>query len=160
MGKEVTYYNFAEDDYWFLKANVEEKRVSNAMCASAQNICERYLKEVILDKANQLGDTDIMKTHSLKKIRKFIKTNIPDFQCDWTSVVLADGYYFSARYPGEDSYFVDETDVETCWIAVQEAKRATDCYLQQRVEREHTEEKENDVDVERHRENLKRHMRR
>lgn len=157
MGKEVTYYNFAENDYWFLKANVEEKRVSNAMCSSAQNTCERYLKEVILEKANQLGDTDIMKTHSLKKIRKFIEANLPEFQCDWTAVVLADGYYFSARYPGEDSYFVDESDVEICWKAVQEVKHATDRYLEQRKQQGIDNEKM--LDVERHRENLRKHMR-
>lgn len=156
MGKEVTYYNFAENDYWFLKANVEEKRVSNAMCASAQNTCERYLKEVILDKANQLGDTDIMKTHSLKKIRKFIEMNLPDFKCDWKAVVLADGYYFSARYPGDDSYFVDESDVETCWNAVQETKRATDRYLEQKQIQCMNEIGK--IDIEKHRDNLRKRM--
>lgn len=75
------------------------------MCSSAQNICERYLKEVISRKASELNDTDIMKTHSLKKIKKFIEANIPEFECEWRDVILADGYYFSARYPGEDSYY-------------------------------------------------------
>lgn len=31
MGKEVSYYTFAKDDYLFLKANMEEKRIGNAM---------------------------------------------------------------------------------------------------------------------------------
>lgn len=158
MGKEVTYYNFAENDYLYLKANVEEKRVSNAMCSSAQNICERYLKEVIKDKADELNDTNIMKTHSLKKIRKFVEANIPEYECDWTTIVLADGYYFSARYPGEDSYFVDESDVEICWRSVQETKRATDRYLA-RQERE-KEEPESVMNLEVHKENLRKHMKR
>lgn len=158
MGKEVTYYNFAENDYLYLKANVEEKRVSNAMCSSAQNICERYLKEVIKDKADELNDTNIMKTHSLKKIRKFVEANIPEYECDWTTIVLADGYYFSARYPGEDSYFVDESDVEICWRSVQETKRATDRYLaRQEWEKE---EPESVMNLEAHKENLRKHMKR
>lgn len=155
MEKEVTYYNFAEEDYLFLKANVEEKRVSNAMCSTAQNICERYLKEVVKDKANMLENTEIMKTHSLKKLRKFVQSNIPEFECDWKEVLLADGYYFSARYPGDDSYFVDSEDVAICWKAVQETKRATDMYLQKKLL-----QKEENIDVEYHRENLNRHMRR
>lgn len=158
MGKEVTYYSFAENDYWFLKANVQENRVSNAMCSSAQNICERYLKEVIQEQAKVLENTDIMKTHSLRKLRKFIEANIPEFECDWTSIILADGYYFSARYLGDDSYFVDEKDVDICWNAVQEAKRATDCYLEKNELEQ--EEKQEMLDVEMHRETLKRRMKR
>lgn len=158
MGKEVTYYNFAENDYLYLKANVEEKRVSNAMCSSAQNICERYLKEVIKDKADELNDTNIMKTHSLKKIRKFVEANIPDYECDWTTVVLADGYYFSARYPGEDSYFVDESDVEICWNSVQETKRATDRYLAKKEWEK--EEAQSAMNLELHKDNLRKHMER
>ncbi len=157
MGKEVTYYNFAENDYLYLKANVEDGRVSNAMCSSAQNICERYLKEVISKKATELNDTDIMKAHSLKKIKKFIETNVPEFECEWRDVILADGYYFSARYPGEDSYFVDESDVKICWEAVKIVKKSVDRYLEN--ERKREEEKEPQaLNLEMHRDNLRKHF--
>lgn len=156
MGKKLTYYNFADNDYWFLKANVEEKRVSNAMCANAQSICERYLKEVVQEKATELNDTDIMKTHSLKKLKKFIISNIPEMECDWAKVIQADGYYFSARYPGEDSYFVDESDVSICWDAVQEVKYSVDRFLERC---ELTKSKKTGLlDVEEHKKNLHRRM--
>lgn len=158
MGEKVTYYSFAENDYWFLKANVEEKRVSNAMCATAQNICEKYLKEIIKDVANVTGDTDIMKTHSLKRLKRFIEVHVPEFECNWSIVVPADGYYFSARYPGEDSYFVNEEDVEECWRAVQETKRATDSYLERVNEKIRTESET--LDLERHKRTLKQRMKR
>lgn len=128
MEKKINYYNFADNDYEFLRDNYKEGRVSNIMCVSAQNICERYFKSVIEERANELGDTDIMKTHSLKRLQRFMEKNIPDFQCDFRTVVQADGYYFSARYPGEDSFFVEKEDVEDCWRAVVEAKKATDRY--------------------------------
>lgn len=32
VGKEVNYYTFAEADYLFLKANIEEKRISKESC--------------------------------------------------------------------------------------------------------------------------------
>lgn len=35
MEKEINYYSFAEDDYLFLKENVEDGRVSNAMTSIA-----------------------------------------------------------------------------------------------------------------------------
>lgn len=159
MGKEITYYNLAENDYSYLKANIEEGRVSNAMCSSAQNICERYLKEVISGKANELNDTDIMKTHSLKKIRKFVEANIPELECEWRDVILADGYYCSACYPGEDSYFVDESDVQICWEAVKAVKKSVDRYLENIREKENKKE-EQTLDLETHRENLRKHLRR
>lgn len=126
MEKRVTYYNFAENDYLYLKANIEDKRVSNAMCSSAQDICERYLKEIIQDKADELNDTEIMKTHSIRNLRRFMSRNLPEFECNWKKVIQVDGYCFSARYPGEDSCFVDEVDVKLCWEAVVETKNAVD----------------------------------
>lgn len=134
MEEKVTYYGFADNDYQFLKANVEEGRVSNAMCSMAQNTCERYLKALIEEIATLQHDTEIMKTHSLKRLKSFIQKNIPDFSCDWKTVVQADGYYFSARYPGDDSYYVTKSDVDDCWEAVKETKYAVDKYRESHVQ--------------------------
>lgn len=67
MEKVVNYYTFAEDDYLFLKANIEERRVNNAMTSISQNICERYLKHLIEIYCVEIDCTSILKTHSLKK---------------------------------------------------------------------------------------------
>lgn len=152
MEKAVNYYNFAENDYCYLKANVEEGRISNAMCSSAQNICERYLKSAIEKSANEMMNTEVMKTHSLKKIKRFIESFVPEFQCDWKTVIQADGYYFSARYPGDDSFFVGEDDVSACWDAVEETKRATDLYLgQHQIE---DNKRDTGLDLDMHKEKL------
>lgn len=129
MEKEINYYSFAEDDYLFLKENVEDGRVSNAMTSIAQNVCERYLKHIIDIFCTEIDCTAVLKTHSLKRIMRFLKDNIEDFRIDVTKVVLADGYYFSARYPGDESFFAREEDVRICWAAVEETKRVVDDYI-------------------------------
>ena len=129
MREEVNYYNFADNDYWFLKVNIERKQVSNAMTSIAQNICERYLKHVIDVDCKNRECTEILKTHSLKRILRFMEENLPEFRIDKEKVIPADGYYFSARYPGDDAFFVDEEDVQICWEAVEETKDAVDKYL-------------------------------
>ena len=128
MEKIVDYYNFADNDYQYLKDSIQAGFVSNAMCGNAQHICERFLKSIIEPFAINLNDTDVIKTHNLKKLRRFIDKNISDFKCDWSIVLQADGYYYSARYPGDDSFFVDKDDVLTCWEAVKETKEAVDNY--------------------------------
>lgn len=140
MGKEVSYYSFAENDYLYLKDSIAEGWVSNAMCSSAQNICERFLKAIVEKEALKHEDTSIMKTHSLKRLRKFIEEFVTDFECDWGKVILADGFYFSARYPGEDSYFVDKSDVDDCWEAVCETKRAVDAYIYMQRQKQQSNE--------------------
>lgn len=129
MEKTINYYTFADNDFNFLKANIEEKRVSNAMTSIAQNICERYLKHLVEIYCTDIDCTSVLKTHSLKRILRFLEENLMDFQISKKKVILADGYYFSARYPGDESFFANSEDVEICWEAVQETKRAVDSYL-------------------------------
>lgn len=94
MEKEINYYTFAENDYLFLKANIEENRIGNAMTSISQNVCERYLKHIITIYCIESDCTPILKTHSLKKILRFMEETIKDFRIDKKKVILADGYYF------------------------------------------------------------------
>jgi hypothetical protein len=130
MEKNINYYTFAENDYLFLKANMDENRIGNAMTSIAQNICERYLKHLIELYCVELDCTNVLKTHSLKRIIRFLEDSLDGFDIDKGKVILADGYYFSARYPGDESFFVNNEDVQVCWEAVQETKRAVDHYLE------------------------------
>ena len=124
MAKNVTYFDMAENDYKFLYDDYERGRVGNVMCYAAQNICERYLKHVIDIYCTNVNTTDVLKTHSIKIIKKFITNEIPEFNCNWRLILNVDGYYFSARCPGEESFIVDKDDVDECWGAVEETRRA------------------------------------
>lgn len=130
MGKEINYYSFAENDYLYLKNSIEAGFCSNAMASIAQNIIERYLKHIIDVFCKEEDVTAVLKTHSLKRLLRYINTYLNEFKIDEYKVILADGYYFSARYPGDDSFFVNQKDIDVCWEAVQETKRAVDAYLE------------------------------
>lgn len=130
MGKNVTYFDMAENDYMFLYDDYKRGRVGNIMCHAAQNICERYLKHVIDVYCTDINTTEVLKTHSIKILKKFISQNIENFQCNWRKIINVDGYYFSARYPGEESFMVDKEDVEDCWEAVEETRNAVLRYIE------------------------------
>lgn len=128
MGKGMNYFDYAENDYIFYRANYEEHRIGNAMCSSSQGICERYLKHLVDLYCTDEDTTSVLRTHSLRVLKKFISNKLEDFQCDWNVVLGADGFYFSTRYPGDESFFADEEDVEVCWKAVEEVRRSVMAY--------------------------------
>lgn len=130
MGKGVSYFDYAENDYIFYRANYEEHRIGNAMCYSAQGICERYLKHLVDIYCTDEDTTSVLRTHSLRVLKKYISKKITDFTCDWNVVLGADGFYFSTRYPGDESFFVDEEDVEVCWKAVEEVRKSVIAYCE------------------------------
>ena len=41
------YFDFAQNDYEYLQNSYKCGLIANAMAASAQNICEKYIKGVI-----------------------------------------------------------------------------------------------------------------
>lgn len=96
----LTYFDMAENDYSYLRHDFESGRVGNLICYASQSICERYLKHAVSIGCREKDTTRVLRTHSLKTLVAFIEENIPDFTCEWNSILLADGYYFSARYPG------------------------------------------------------------
>ena len=129
---EITYYTRAENDYLFIKDNYNNGKVSEVMCYVMQSICERYLKHII--DVYYTGDTgSVMRTHTIRVLRDFIIANVPGFACDWPTALKADGYYFSARYPGDDAIMVNADDVESCWEATNEVRSAVQSYMQKDV---------------------------
>ena len=39
------------------------------------------------------------------------------------------GYYFDSRYPGNDSFFVNDDDIESYWDSVLKCKEYVDNYI-------------------------------
>ena len=130
MGESINYFSMAENDYQFLNYDYTHGRIGNIMCYAAQNICERYLKHLIDTYVVETDTTTALKTHSIKVLEKFMKTTLPDFICNWDIVNKVNGYYFSARYPGEDSFMVDKEDVDACWEAVEEVRKNVISYME------------------------------
>ena len=75
-----------------------------------------------LDDAMQQKDFEnILRTHSLNRLMKFLKANMgAEFSKNTqTHMRMIDGFYFSTRYPGDDSIEIDGDDVETCNDAIE-----------------------------------------
>lgn len=121
------YYSYAENEYKYFIKDYNNGRVADYMAAMGQSICERYLKHII--EQNFIPSSEmqvnekqnILHTHSLNKIIKFVEKNTnTKFSPDEKSIINAiNGYYFSTRYPGDDSIDVDKSDLDFCVKAMQ-----------------------------------------
>ena len=120
-----SYYDFAEQDYQYFMEDINNGRVANYLGAMAQNICERYLKHIIDRKYEPTNEyeeaekTSHLRTHSLSRLIKFVEKNIGKIPDEAkTECKIIDGFYFSTRYPGEDSITLDKDDMMHCKMAV------------------------------------------
>lgn len=132
MESKITYFTRAENDYQFLKFAYDSGRTDDAMSYLAQSICERFLKHVIDVFCSNIDTTAVLRTHSLRVLSKFLKKNLSDFICDWDKVLKCEGYYFAARYPGNDAVEVDADDIQDCWQAVTETRSRVTAYVEGR----------------------------
>ena len=128
------YFDFAENDYQFFMAAYKNQMVANQMGAIAQGICEKYLKHVIAEyvvpqNAQEMQEkSSILRTHSLAKLIKYTRTYLNDFVIDKQRVQMIDGYYFSTRYPGEESISIDQEDIEDCKKAIEACRESVQSY--------------------------------
>lgn len=130
-----TYYDFADNDFQFLTASYKNGLVANAMGALAQQICEKYLKHlvdvyIVPDKfeENQRKE-DMLRTHNLNKLAKYITASLPDIQLDKQALNVVNGLYFTTRYPGDESIVIDKNDIEEYIDAVKKCKQMVDNYI-------------------------------
>ena len=127
------YLDFAENDYMFFKRSYDSGNKGGTLAPIGQNICERYLKHIISEYSEpenrQEMDTkeSVLRTHSLNRLMHYcidyMNLNIPEELEN--ALLLADGYYFTSRYPGEDSFIPTERDVEKVNTAVELTREYT-----------------------------------
>lgn len=136
--QELNYYFFAYDDYLYFKSAYNRGEIYNSMAAQAQYVCERFLKQIVSDKF-KLNDKDfvdlkeeLLRTHSLGKLLIEIKrsTDIEVSSDLLMKLSAIDGYYFTTRYPGDDSLLVTKEILDMCNTAIDECKVFTDKVLE------------------------------
>lgn len=135
----LRYYDFAEDDFQYLMSNIRMGNVRNAMCSESQSICERYLKQLIVNYVDETEEnskeySDILSAHSINRLINFLTRNLGDFKAD-PRIRSVNGYYWDTRYPGENSFMVTEEDIQICWQAVQACKNCVDEYISSHPEK-------------------------
>ncbi|MDO5145632.1 MAG: HEPN domain-containing protein [Eubacteriales bacterium] len=133
-----TYKDFADNSYQYFMFAYNNNQLFNEMGAMAQNICERYLKHIISEFAEPETDKEAMekeralRTHNLRSLIHYLcKTmglSMP------RSLIQAlhsvNGFYFSTRYPGEDSITLDSEDMDDCADALKQCK----AYVEELIE--------------------------
>lgn len=131
-----TYYDFALDDYRFLCELKKNGITANSIGAIAQNTCERFLKHLINEYVPVTDDnrqiiTDILTTHNLNRLvsfwNHFSVEKIPDEVLNLLRKI--NGFYFSTKYPGDDSQTLTKEDIFTCYEAAEACKSAVDAVL-------------------------------
>lgn len=142
MENKNDYYSYAEDDrvcIEILYNNYKEDKKNssyNCICWMCENVCERYLKQIIEEKITVSGidmnseKTNILKNcHSIRKLFRYLTRNGINIENE-EEIDKCDGYYYSSRYPGNDSFFVVEKDIEYCYNAMNKCKEVTDKLLE------------------------------
>lgn len=127
------YFGFAENDYQFFEQTYKMGIKGSAQASLGQSICERYLKHIIDEYANPEDEIESLKkqsalrTHSLHKLLRYIKEDMELTIPETAENKLAriDGFYFTTRYPGDDSFVASEKDIDDAWEAVQSARTFT-----------------------------------
>lgn len=125
-----TYFDFAENDFQYFMNSYKHGFVANAMAADAQEICEKYMKHILseyYDPETAIQEADyntVMRTHNLMKIARFLVKNLDVEFTRETKAGLAqiNGYYFTARYPGDESIEVVKGDIDLCMDTIQHCR--------------------------------------
>lgn len=127
MGKAMnSYLDFAENDYQYFRASYDSGIIGSPMAAMGQNICEKYLKHIISEYSQPCSDEEmhekesILRTHSLRRLIKYIEEvmNLEISDDMETALERIDGFYFSTRYPGAESFIPNEKDISKANTAV------------------------------------------
>jgi len=128
-----TYYDFALDDYRFLCELRKNGITANSIGAIAQNTCERFLKHLInvyvpVTDDNRQQVTDILTTHNLNRLvffwNQFSENRIPSDVA--AKLKKINGFYFSTKYPGDDSLTLSLENIASCYDAVEACKQTVD----------------------------------
>lgn len=128
-----SYLSFAENDYQFFRHAYDSGNKGTALAALGQNICEWYLKHVIStyarpENAREAHEKEnILRTHSLNKLMNYIseKMGIDIPEDTELRMDIIDGYYFTTRYPGSESFIPSDREINKANRAVDAARDFT-----------------------------------
>ena len=132
------YYEIAENDYLWMQATMKHHKegdvIYNSSCAHAQNTVEKFLKHIrsllpFLDDDDSAERASLLRSHNVKRLCSYLRKS--SVNLNYESFEYIDGYYFETRCPGDESYFVEEYDLQRCWRALQNCKREVDAWLKE-----------------------------
>ena len=127
---ELTYFEFAENDYHFFRDAYDAGFRNSSMAAIGQSICEKYLKDII-DKyvypetpEENYDKSNVLHTHSLRRLMTYIEENMgTEISAEARSLFeRINGFYHTTRYPGDESFLATAEDIDLCMKAAEYAR--------------------------------------
>lgn len=103
MNINNNYYSVAINDLKYALRNINTG-FYNKTCVDCHQFVEKVFKHFIVIECMD-EDPEILKTHNLKKLVRYINKYKPGFINDISDIDRLSGFYFEAGYPG-DSFFV------------------------------------------------------
>ena len=116
----MTWLDYTENDYKYFMYSYESGYVANNMAVNSQDAVGKYLKHLMdqYDHNEQRLDlrTRTLRTHNLSQLLNYL-SNEMSIQIPLRikrDINALNNYYFNARYPGDNSFFVSKDDIEIC----------------------------------------------
>ncbi len=126
----TTYLDFAENDYKFFRDVYDEGFLGSPLASMGHNICEKFLKHIVSEYAETETSSEqqqkerVLHTHNLQMLMRYIQDNMGIEIPEETEVNIEriNGFYFTTRYPGDDSFIASRRDIEKANAAVESAR--------------------------------------
>ena len=93
-----------------------------------KHLIEEYIVPKDLQENSQ--KTEILRTHNLSKLSKYINNYLPEVKLNRQALNLVNGLYFTTRYPGDESIVVEKEDLKEYIEVVKECKRTIDEFIE------------------------------
>lgn len=112
-----SYLSIACDDIKHYVFSMKGKDRWPSIIYLGQQAVEKMLKGLLKEVFDEDKDSNSFRTHSIKallsKLEEYI--NLDNY---YTNIILADGYYFDIRYPGDNFFTPSERDYNNMYVAV------------------------------------------
>lgn len=106
----LTYKDFAEDEYMYFNSAYQAGFRFNAMVGQAQRACECYLKHFI--SMHLINNSDVMMSHNLRSIFEFAEKLGTDMSSIRADVMVLNNFYTHTRYPGREAFMAKKEDID------------------------------------------------
>lgn len=123
----LTYLDFAQDEYRYFNSAYYAGFRFNAMVGQAQRICECYLKQLITSRL--MNNNEVMMSHNLRAIYEYASNMGIDISGIRADVMLLNNFYTHTRYPGREAFLAKPEDVEAACKALGNVVVALTPYL-------------------------------
>ena len=124
----LTYLDFALDEWLYLSDAYSKGLRYNAMVSQAQRICECYLKHVITTRL--VNNNDVMRSHNLRTIYTYIVNDLRlPLQNIHVDVMCLNNFYTHTRYPGHEAFMASNQDIDASVASLSSIIRSLQGYL-------------------------------